>query len=122
MKVYVVIVAGLMILFMIGYLTSPLQPQFLGLIVGLSLSFFNQWTTYSKTLIATNTTGEKRYSIFSYALAGFGFAIRISIVLFGVWLALVFPERLDLISVIIGLALMYFIIMADMLLEFGRKR
>lgn len=123
MKIYVIIVSSFMLLFLVGYLTTTFQSQFLGLIVGLFLSFVNLWTTYRKSIITTNAAaGLKRYTSFSYIVAGLGFAIRITLTLFGVWLALEYPEYLDLIAVITGLALIYVIIMADMLVEFGRKR
>lgn len=123
MKKHVIITSGFMVLFLLGYLTSPYEPQFLGIMLGLLLSFISLWTTYRMSIVIGDVaSGIKSTTIFSYLITGLGFGIRIFLAILGVWLALMYPEKLDLILVIAGLALMYVIIMADMLVESGRKR
>ncbi len=123
MKHYAIVVTIFILLFALGYLSSPFKPQFLGLIVGLTFSFINLWTTFQKAkAVGEVATKVKNYSLFSFFIAGFGVVIRITLAITCVWLALIFPDQLHLISVITGFALIYVIIMADMLVQFVRKR
>ncbi|MFC0471710.1 ATP synthase subunit I [Halalkalibacter kiskunsagensis] len=123
MKRYVVVTSILIVLFMTGYVLTEFKPQFLGLTVGLSFSLLSLWTTFRKAkVIGDVASGLKTYSMFSYTIASFGVLIRIGLAILCVWLALVYPDRLHLISVITGFALIYVIIMADILIESGRKR
>ncbi|WP_035344705.1 ATP synthase subunit I [Alkalihalobacillus hemicellulosilyticus] len=105
MKNYCLIVSGFVLLCMIGYLTSSFQSHFLGFMIGLLLGLLSLWTTYRKSiLIGEAASGMKNHTTLSYVVAGFGFVIRIGIALLGVWLAITYPEQLDLISVIAGFA------------------
>jgi ATP synthase protein I len=123
MKRYTILVSLFILLFMSGYFLSSFKPQFLGLTIGLSFSFISLWTTFRKAkFVGTVATGLKKVTFFSYFISTFGVLIRIGLAILCVWLALEFPDRLHLISVITGFALIYVIIMADILIESGRKR
>ncbi|WP_332692002.1 ATP synthase subunit I [Halalkalibacter lacteus] len=123
MKRYIVVASILIVLFMTMYVLTEFKPQFLGLTIGLSFSLLSLWTTFKKAkVIGDVASGLKTYSTFSYTIAAFGVLIRIGLAILCVWLALEYPERLHLISVITGFALIYVIIMADILIESGRKR
>ncbi|MDT8860435.1 ATP synthase subunit I [Alkalihalobacillus sp. MEB130] len=123
MKRYTIVVSLLLLLFLVGYFLTVHKPQFLGLLVGLAFSYLSLWTTFRKArVIGDVAAGLTKYSTFSYIIASFGVLIRIGLAILCVWLALVYPDVLDIISVITGFSLIYIIIMADMLIEFGRKR
>ncbi|WP_332628615.1 ATP synthase subunit I [Halalkalibacter flavus] len=123
MKRYTIVVSVILLLFTVGFFLTVHKPQFLGLIVGLAFSYLSLWTTFRKTkVIGDVASGLKKYSMFSYLIASFGVLIRIGLAILCVWLALMYPKTLHLISVITGFSLIYIIIMADMLIEFGRKR
>ncbi|MCM3489757.1 MULTISPECIES: ATP synthase subunit I [Alkalihalophilus] len=123
MKQHTITTSILLVLFLVLYLITPLQTQFLGLALGLSVSFLNLWTTYRKTQVVGMVADRKRkQSFLPFILAGFGFGIRIILTIAAVYLALIYPDKLDVISVIAGLALIYVIIILDMLVQFVRKR
>lgn len=123
MKRYTWMVSLLILFFLAGYALSSFKPQFLGLTVGLIFSFLSLWTTYTKTkVIGSVATGLKKITVFSYFISTFGVLIRIGLAILCVWLALAIPDRLHLTSVITGFALIYVIIMTDILFESGRKR
>ncbi|GAE27232.1 ATP synthase protein I [Halalkalibacter wakoensis JCM 9140] len=123
MKHYTIAVSVILVLFMAGYFLTALKPHFLGLSLGLAFGYLSLWTTFRKAkVIGEVASGLKKYSVFSYSVAGFGVIIRIGLAILCVWLALIYPQSLHLISVIAGFSLIYIIIMTDMLLEFGRKR
>lgn len=121
MKHYTAITTILLFVFLIGYLLSPNKAAFLGLIIGLSFSYLSLWTTYRKAqLIGTVTV--KKTEFLSYFVTVFGMVIRIGLAICSVWIALRFPEKVSVILVIAGFALIYVIIMTDMLVQFVRKR
>jgi ATP synthase protein I len=123
MKHYTIVVVTLLMLFLIGYISTTYKPQFFGLFIGLIFSFFSLWTTYRKAqFVGDMASGIKRYKLFSYFISSFGIAIRITLAILCVWIALRYPEQLHLFSVITGFALIYIIIMADMLIQTVRKR
>ncbi|WP_227937039.1 ATP synthase subunit I [Alkalihalobacillus deserti] len=124
MKSYSLIVIVLIILFTIGFISTPLERQFLGLILGLIFSYISLWTTFRKARFVGEVAvaGLKNHMLLSYFLSIFGIAIRIALAIFCVWIALIYPESFHLISVITGYALIYIIIMADMLIQTVRKR
>ncbi len=123
MKRYTIIVSILIVLFMIGFWVSTYKSIFLGLTIGLLLSFLGLSTVFRKAqYVGAVATGIKKYKLFSYFISTFGVLIRIGLAILCVWLALSFPERLHLFAVITGFALIYVIIMTDILIESGRKR
>ncbi|WP_241773378.1 ATP synthase subunit I [Alkalihalophilus sp. As8PL] len=123
MRQQTIITSILLVLFLIGYLVTPFSEQFLGLLLGLSVSFLNLWTTYRKAQVVGMVADRRRkQSFLPFILAGFGFGIRIILTISAVYLALIYPDKLDVISVIAGLALIYVIIILDMLVQFVRKR
>jgi ATP synthase protein I len=124
MKSYSLVVIVLIILFIVGFISTPLESQFLGLILGLVFSYFSLWTTFRKARFVgeVGVAGLKNHMLFSYFISIFGIAIRISLAILCVWIALLYPESFHLISVITGYALIYIIIMADMLIQTVRKR
>ncbi|GAE33635.1 ATP synthase subunit I [Halalkalibacter akibai] len=123
MKRYTIIVTVIIVVLIMGYLLTSFKPQFLGLIIGLAFSYLSLWTTFRKAkVIGEVASGLNKFSMFSYTIAGFGVLIRFGLAILCVWLAITYPNQLHLISVIAGFALIYVIIMADILIESGRKR
>ncbi|NEU30404.1 hypothetical protein GN156_06365 [bacterium LRH843] len=123
MKHYSLIVAVLGIASLLIYLLTPLKTISLGFLIGLLFGYVNLWTIYRKTIIVGYAASKNAYrSIFSMILAGLGFVIRVSLALFAVWLSLLYPEAISLISVITGFSLIYFIILIDMISQLIRKR
>ncbi|WP_088104387.1 ATP synthase subunit I [Halalkalibacter urbisdiaboli] len=123
MKQYSILVSLFAALFILGYVFTPYLAVFLGLLIGLSAGFFNLWTTYSKAKVVGSVADKiGRRSSFSFVVAGLGFVIRIGVILISLWFAVTFPDNVDLFSVITGFALIYVIIILDMLLQIVRKR
>ncbi|GKU83671.1 ATP synthase subunit I [Niallia sp. NCCP-28] len=104
-------ISFLLSLYLIGWALTPFQPVFLGLIIGTGLSFFNMFLLvrrmgkFSKAI----DEGKKTRSL--------GMLSRMAAAVFGVALALEFPEQIHLISVVIGLMTSYIVIMIDFLIS-----
>ncbi|RSK28947.1 hypothetical protein EJF36_19820 [Bacillus sp. HMF5848] len=123
MKNYSLIVLSLLGILLVGYVLLTWKTVFLGAFVGFLFGFLSLWTTYIKTkVIGEAAAGVKSYTSISYFIAIFGIAIRMGLAIIPVWMAILQPERLNIIAVIAGYSLIYIIIMTDMLVHFARKR
>ncbi|WP_078556147.1 ATP synthase subunit I [Bacillus alkalicellulosilyticus] len=123
MKGFTIVTAIFILLFLIGYIITPYQSHFLGLVIGLSFSYINLCTIYIKTkVVGDRAAGMSGKAYLANGIASFGMLIRFGLAVCAVALAVSFPETIDLISVITGLALIYIFLLIDMTIEFIRKR
>jgi ATP synthase protein I len=101
----------LLSVFVLGWGFTSYQSIFLGLILGTSLSLFNLWLIVRKTerFGEAVARGEKVRSL--------GTITRMTSAALAVMLALEYPEKLHLISVVLGLMTAYFVIMIDYFLQ-----
>lgn len=123
MKAYTVIIGVIIVIAAVLNLVTSYKTETFGLILGLSFSYVNLWTIYRKTIIVGETAEKSKHpSLFSTFIASFGFVIRTAIAVAAIWLALRRPELFNLVSVISGLALVYIIILIDVISQSIRKR
>ena len=123
MKYYSFIVALISVSTLLVFLLTPLESYSIGLFIGLIFGYVNLWTIYRKTIVVGRAASrETNQSAFTLVWAGLGFLVRIAIALFAIWLAILYPEHINLFSVITGFSLIYIIILIDMIIQFVRKR
>ncbi|WP_078393017.1 ATP synthase subunit I [Shouchella patagoniensis] len=115
MKFYFLIAVLTVTVLLIGFFITPFQSIFLGLILGFSISFLNLWTTYRNAHIIGGIHAPSKWP--SMIIASLGFVFRIFLVITAVWVAIQYPERFHILSVVIGLGLMYAIMMLDMIVK-----
>ncbi|MCS0788734.1 ATP synthase subunit I [Cytobacillus pseudoceanisediminis] len=101
----------LLSLYVLGWGFTSYQSIFLGLIFGTSLSLFNLWLISRKALQFGEAVerGEKVRSL--------GTVSRMATAVFAVMIALEYPDKLHLISVVFGLMTSYIVIMIDYFLQ-----
>ena len=101
----------LLSVYVLGWGFTPYQSIFLGLIFGTSLSLFNLWLISRKALQFGEAVekGEKVRSL--------GTVSRMATAVFAVMIALEYPDKLHLISVVFGLMTSYIVIMIDYFLQ-----
>ncbi|KAF0819778.1 MULTISPECIES: ATP synthase subunit I [unclassified Cytobacillus] len=101
----------LLSVYVLGWGFTPYQSIFLGLIFGTCLSLFNLWLISRKALQFGEAVerGEKVRSL--------GTVSRMATAVFAVMIALEYPEKLHLISVVFGLMTSYIVIMIDYFLQ-----
>ncbi|WP_212929903.1 ATP synthase subunit I [Shouchella clausii] len=112
---YSCIVGFISLIFVIGSIFTPLQTIFLGLLLGVSVSYLNLWITYhNASVIGTNVAPSKRPFM---GFAGLGFVFRLIFAFIAIWLALQFPENIHIVAVVVGLGLLYGVMMVDMFIK-----
>ena len=101
----------LLSIFVLGWGFTSYQAVFLGLILGTSLSLFNLWLIMRKVerLGEAVTKGQKVNSL--------GTISRMASAALVVMIALKYPEKVHLISAVIGLMTAYFVILIDYFLQ-----
>ncbi|MFE8701851.1 ATP synthase subunit I [Cytobacillus sp. FJAT-54145] len=106
----------LLSLYVLGWGFTSYQTIFLGLILGTSLSLFNLWLLARKTdkFGEAVAKGEKVRSL--------GMLSRMATAVLAVMLALEYPDKLHLYSVIFGLMTSYIVIMIDFFLQAFNSR
>lgn len=97
----------LMSLYVLGWGFTPYQTIFLGLILGTGLSLFNLWLMAKKIDRFGDAvlSGKKVRSLGSFS--------RFATAAFAVIVAMKFPDRFHMISVVFGLMTSYIVIMID---------
>ncbi len=105
----------LLSLYVLGWGFTSYQTVFLGLILGTSLSLFNLWLIMRRIerFGEAVTSGRKVNSL--------GTVSRMASAVLAVMIALKFPEKFHLISVVFGLMTAYIVIMIDYFLQALRK-
>lgn len=101
----------LLSLYVLGWGFTSYQPVFLGLILGTSLSLFNLWLIMRRIerFGEAVASGRKVNSL--------GTVSRMASAVLAVMIALRFPEKIHLISVVFGLMTAYIVIMIDYFLQ-----
>lgn len=101
----------LLSLYVLGWGFTSYQTIFLGLILGTSLSLFNLWLIMRRIerFGKAVTSGRKVSSL--------GTISRMASAVLAVMIALRFPEKIHLISVVFGLMTAYIVIMIDYFLQ-----
>ncbi len=101
----------LLAIYVLGWGFTSYQSIFLGLILGTSLSLLNMWILVKKMdkFSKAIDSGGKVYSL--------GFFTRVAVALFGVMIAMKYPQYFHFISVVIGLVTSYIVIMIDSFLQ-----
>lgn len=95
----------------LGWGFTPYHPTFLGLFLGSSVSLFNFWLLVRRAHAfdkAIETSGK---------IHGIGTLSRMASSVAVMLIAVEFPQKVHLISVVIGLMTAYIVIMADYLLQ-----
>ncbi|KMK78273.1 ATP synthase subunit I [Alkalihalobacillus pseudalcaliphilus] len=123
MKQYTVIFLIAMVGFAVCYVVTPIPEIFLGLSLGFLVSYLNLLTIFQKTsLIGRITDKSFQGGQLQVLFAGLTYLIRISLVILALYIAMQFPDEVNLYSVIAGISLIYVIIFVDTLTQSGRKR
>ncbi|MBP3039900.1 ATP synthase subunit I [Bacillaceae bacterium Marseille-Q3522] len=101
----------LLAIFVLGWGFTRYQTIFLGLILGTSISFFNFWLLAKKVdkFGKKLKKGKKIYSLGSIS--------RMATAIFAVFIAMEYPQSVHLLSVVIGLMIVYAVIMIDLLIQ-----
>ncbi|MDZ5471809.1 ATP synthase subunit I [Bacillus sp. 31A1R] len=101
----------LLSIYVLGWGFTTYKTIFLGLILGTSLSLFNLWLLARRTdkFGEAVAKGEKVRSL--------GMMSRMATAVLSVMLALEYPDKLHLYSVILGLMTSYIVIMIDFFLQ-----
>ncbi|WP_066296774.1 ATP synthase subunit I [Bacillus sp. FJAT-29937] len=101
----------LLSVYVLGWGFTSYQSIFLGLILGTVLSLFNLWlmTRRVDKFGQAVTKGEKVRSL--------GMVSRMASAVLAVMIAMKYPEKLHLISVVFGLMTAYIVIMIDYFLQ-----
>ena len=101
----------LLSIYVLGWGFTSYQSIFLGLIFGTSLSLFNLWLMARRVdkFGQAVEKGEKVRSL--------GMASRMASAVLAVMIAMKYPEKLHLISVVFGLMTAYIVIMIDYFLQ-----
>ncbi|MBY0123240.1 ATP synthase subunit I [Bacillus sp. S/N-304-OC-R1] len=97
----------LLSIYVLGWGFTSHQPIFLGLILGTSLSLFNLWLMTRKVdrFGEAIVKGERVRSL--------GMLSRMASAVLAVMIAMKYPEKVHLISVVFGLMTSYIVIMID---------
>lgn len=92
------------------------RPVFLGLLLGTAVSLFNLWLLARKSISVANsaTPGKKPRSL--------GTGIRMVAAVAVTFLALRYPEDVNVLSVIIGIMTSYVVIIIDFIVGLLRQR
>ncbi|KAB2336509.1 ATP synthase subunit I [Cytobacillus depressus] len=101
----------LLSVYVLGWGFTSYQSIFLGLILGTALSLFNLWLMARKVdrFGEAVAKGEKVHSL--------GMISRMATAVLAVMIAMKYPEKVHLISVVIGLMTSYIVIMIDYFLH-----
>lgn len=101
----------LLAIYVLGWTFTSYQSIFLGLIFGTSLSLFNLWLIVRKADNFEDAIlkGKKVRSLGSFS--------RMATAAFAVVIALEYPDRIHLISLVLGLMTSYLVIMIDFFLH-----
>ncbi|WNS75279.1 ATP synthase subunit I [Bacillus sp. DTU_2020_1000418_1_SI_GHA_SEK_038] len=101
----------LLSVYVLGWGFTSYQSIFLGLILGTSLSLFNLWLMARRVdkFGQAVAKGEKVRSL--------GMVSRMASAVLAVMIAMKYPEKLHLISVVFGLMTAYIVIMIDYFLQ-----
>lgn len=101
----------LLAIYILGWGFTSYQPVFLGLFVGTGLSLFNLW------LMVRKTNGFGDAVLQGKKIRSLGSMSRMATAAFAVMIALEYPDKLHLISVVLGLMTSYIVIMIDFFLQ-----
>lgn len=96
-----------LVTFILGAITTPFKTIFLGLLLGSSISFYNQLLLHRKISLF----GEK--VIRAEKPKGLGFISRLAAVAFAAIIVLRFPEHFNIIALLIGLMISYLVLVID---------
>lgn len=101
----------LLSLYVLGWGFTSYQTVFLGLLLGTSLSLYNLWLIIRRIdrFGEAATKGRKVKSL--------GTASRMASAALAAMIALKYPEKIHLISVVFGLMTAYFVIIIDYILQ-----
>ena len=96
--------------FAVCYVVTPIPEIFLGLSLGFLVSYLNLLTIFQKTsLIGRITDKSFQGGQLQVLFAGLTYLIRISLVILALYIAMQFPDEVNLYSVIAGISLIYVI-------------
>lgn len=101
----------LLSLYVLGWGFTSYKTIFLGLILGTSLSLFNLW------LLARRTDKFGEAVVKGEKVRSLGMMSRMATAVLAVMIALEYPDKLHLYSVILGLMTSYIVIMIDFFLQ-----
>ncbi|MCU9613303.1 ATP synthase subunit I [Caldibacillus lycopersici] len=99
----------LLALFVLGWGFTTYQTVFAGLILGTTISFFNLWLLYRKSIKLSEAVANGRtvYSLGSIS--------RLASAALVVLIAIRYPEYFNILSSIIGIMTTYFVIIIDLI-------
>lgn len=106
----------LLSIYALGWGFTSYQTIFLGLIFGTSLSLFNFW------LMVRKMNGFGDAVIAGKKIRSLGSLSRMATAAFAVMIALKYPDKVHLISVVLGLMTSYMVIMIDFFMQSFRLR
>ena len=106
----------LLSIYALGWGFTTYQTIFLGLIFGTSLSLFNFW------LMVRKMNGFGDAVIAGKKIRSLGSLSRMATAAFAVMIALKYPDKVHLISVVLGLMTSYMVIMIDFFMQSFRLR
>lgn len=106
---------NLLALFLIGWGVTPYKAVFLGLVLGTAFGLYNYWLLARKT----NKFGEA--AAVGKGVRSLGFFSRMAMAGLATLIALEYPEKVHLISVVIGIMTPYLVIMIDSIVQTLRK-
>lgn len=106
----------LLSIFVLGWGFTSYQAIFLGLILGTSLSLFNLW------LIMRRVERFGEAAAKGQKVTSLGTVSRMASAVLVVMIALKYPDKVHLISAVIGLMTAYFVIMIDYFLQAFKLR
>lgn len=101
----------LLSIYVLGWGFTSYKTIFLGLILGTSLSLFNLW------LLARRTDKFGEAVVKGEKVRSLGMMSRMATAVLAVMIALEYPDKLHLYSVILGLMTSYIVIMIDFFLQ-----
>ena len=105
----------LLSIYVLGWGFTPYQPVFLGLILGTVISLYNLFTMVRKSKKFDKAFDEGR------KIASLGTMSRMASAGLAVLITLQFPDKIHLVSVVLGLMTAYIVIMIDFFFQNLRK-
>ncbi|WLR50719.1 ATP synthase subunit I [Bacillus tianshenii] len=108
-------IMNVLAIFLVGWGVTSYKPIFLGLALGAAVGMYNYW------MMARKTDSFGKAAASGQSVRSLGMISRMALAGLAVLIALEYPERLHLISVIIGIMTPYLVIMIDSLVQSFRK-
>lgn len=111
-RMYILI---LLILYVLGAISTPYYSVFLGLILGTTFSLFNLWSMVQKNRKFSEAVAAKK------KVKSLGTLTRITVGALAAVIALRYPEHFHIVSVVIGLMTAYVVIIIDFFIQNIRR-